>query len=347
MTRGASPLASVLVVDDETGVRDLLTRWLAAGGYDVHTASNATEALRHVTGDPPAVAVCDIRMPGHDGLWLAQQIRQTAPETAVIMATGVQDAASAVTSVQRGAIDYLTKPFGRDRLRESVSRGVEWHRSAREARRWREALEEDLDARRAQIAATLTAMDIDSEAALDRMLGTVLPDARAHAQRVAALAVAIADGLRITAAERKVLTRAALLHDLGKVAVPDAILRKPAPLTPEEQAIVRMHPAIAFDLLAPFPWLAAAAAFVRHSHERTDGLGFPDGLRGDEIPRPSRVIAVADAFDTMTHARVFRDAISPRDACLEVVRCGGTQFDPEIVDAFARVVAQSPIRGHV
>lgn len=339
MTRPpAAPFASVLVVDDETGVRDLLTRWLA-GGYDVQTASSASEALRRVNGDPPAVAVCDIRMPGHDGLWLAQQIRQTAPETAVIMATGVQDAASAVTSVQRGAIDYLTKPFGRDRLHESVSRGVEWHRSAREARRWREALEGDLEARRREIAATLTSMAVDSETAVDRMVSALVPDAQArgHAHRVSALAARMADEVRLSGPGRDALKGAALLHDVGKLAIPDAILRKPAPLTPEEQAIVRLHPAIAFDLLAPFPWLAAAARVVRHSHERVDGLGFPDGLRGDEIPRASRIIAIADAFETMIHARVFRDAISPREARLEVMRCGGTQFDPEMVEVFLRV----------
>ena len=337
-----SPFASVLVVDDETGVRDLLTRWLA-GGYDVQTASSASEALQRVNGDPPAVAVCDIRMPGHDGLWLAQQIRKTAPETAVIMATGVQDAASAVTIVQRGAIDYLTKPFGRDRLQESVSRGVEWHRSAREARRWREALEGDLNIRRAEIAATLTSMAVASEMAVDRMLSALVPDAqaRAHGHRVSELAARIADELRLIGPERDVLKSAALLHDFGKLAIPDAILRKPAPLTPEEQAIVRLHPAIAFDLLAPFPRLAPAARLVRHSHERADGLGFPDGLCGDDIPRASRIISIADAFETMTHARVFRDALSPRDARLEVIRCGGTQFDREMVEVFLRVTGRT------
>ena len=127
---------SVLVVDDEIGVRELMARWLASGGYDVRTAANADEALQRVSADAPAVALCDIRMPGHDGLWLAQNIRQSAPETAVIMATGVQDVTSAVTSLRQGVIDYLTKPFGRERFRDAVVRGVEWHRTARDTRRW-------------------------------------------------------------------------------------------------------------------------------------------------------------------------------------------------------------------
>ena len=133
--------SSILVVDDETGIRELIARWLVGGGYDVRMAANADEALDRVHDRAPAVALCDIRMPGHDGLWLAHQIRQDAPETAVIMATGVQDVGSAVTSLRQGVIDYLTKPFGRDRLRESVMRGVEWHRAASDARRWRETLD--------------------------------------------------------------------------------------------------------------------------------------------------------------------------------------------------------------
>src|SRR3954470_25075857 len=164
---------SVLVVDDETGVRELLARWLASGGYDVRTAANAEQGLQHVQDRNPAVARCDIRMPGHDGLWLAHQIRQESPETAVIMATGVQDVGSAVTSLRQGVIDYLTKPFGRDRLRESVSRGLEWHKAARHSRRWRESLQGEVDARQRRLSDALASLTIDSDAALDGLLSVL------------------------------------------------------------------------------------------------------------------------------------------------------------------------------
>jgi putative nucleotidyltransferase with HDIG domain len=333
-------LAPVLVVDDESGVRDLMRRWLTAG-FDVRTAGNADEALTRVQGDPPAVAVCDIRMPGHDGLWLAQRIRDASPETAVIMATGVQDVASAVTSLQQGAIDYLTKPFGRDRLRDSVMRGVEWHRTARESRRWRESLETELNARRDRIVDAIASLSIDNDDALDQMLSSLTlgdPNAYAHAYRVAALAVSIARTMGVPDLDLPALEQAALLHDLGKLAIPDAVLRKPAPLTAEEQLLVRLHPTIGADLLIGIPYVANAVEIVRHAHERADGLGFPHGIRGGEIPLAARIISVADAFDTMTRPRVFRDAISAREACLEVNRCAGTQFDPQIVDAFLRVM---------
>jgi putative nucleotidyltransferase with HDIG domain len=330
----------VLIVDDEAGVRDLMSRWLATG-YDVRTAANAEEALSRVHGDPPAVAVCDIRMPGRDGLWLAQRIRDTAPETAVIMASGVQDVAFAVTSLQQGAIDYLTKPFGRDRLRDSVMRGVEWHRSARQSRRWRESLETELNARRDRIVDAIASLSIDDEDALDRMLSSLTlgdPNAYEHAYRVAALAVSIARRMDVAEADLPALEQAALLHDLGKLAIPDAVLRKPAPLTAEEQLLVRLHPAIGADLLTGIPYLAKAVEIVRHAHERTDGLGFPNGVRGVEIPLGARIISVADAYDTMTRPRVFRDAIGPREACLEIARCAGSQFDPQVVSAFQRIM---------
>ncbi|PYR75521.1 MAG: hypothetical protein DMF86_15070 [Acidobacteria bacterium] len=329
--------ASVLVVDDELGVRDLMSRWLIAGGYDVRTAANADEALSRLHETPPAVALCDIRMPGHDGLWLAQQIRQEWPETAVIMATGVQDVASAVASLRQGVIDYLTKPFGRDRLREAVSRGLEWHRAARESRRWRESLEQELDQRRRRLIEAIAALRIDDDAALDALLSMLTSsdhDLYTHAYRVAALAVSVGRTLGMADAETMVLERAALLHDLGKLAIPDAVLRKPAPLTVEEQTLVRFHPIVAADLIRSIPYLAEAAELVRDAHERMDGLGYPRGVHASEVRLGSRIIAVVDAFDTMTRPRVFRDAISPREAFLELARCTGTQFDPAVVEAF-------------
>ena len=332
---------SVLVVDDEPGIREIIARWLAGGGYDVQTAASASEALDRVHDRPPAVALCDIRMPGQDGLWLARQIRQDAPDTAVIMATGVQDVSSAVTSLRQGVIDYLTKPFGRDRLRESVMRGVEWHKAATDSRRWRESLEAEVDERRRRLHDALSSLTIDSDAALDGLLSALTladSEAYAHAYRVAALAASVGCALALSPEDMQTLERAALLHDVGKLAMPDAVLRKPAPLTVEEQAVIRQHPQIASELIAPVPYLAAAAALGRDAHERLDGLGYPNGAHAGDVALGARIIAVADAFDTMTRPRVFRDAILPAEALLELERCAGTQFDAAVVDIFKRVV---------
>jgi response regulator RpfG family c-di-GMP phosphodiesterase len=342
MTRAANAAHSVLIVDDENGVRELLSRWLLADGYSVTTAGNAEEALGRLAATPSAVALCDIRMPGRDGLWLAERIRQRYPETAVIMATGVQETAPVAQPLAQGVIDYLTKPFGRARLEQAVTRGLEWHRSAWDARRWRESLELEMGIRRARLNDALTALHVDNDDALDALLAMLTltdREAYAHAHRVAALSVSIARALSVPEAELGRIERGALLHDVGKLAVPEAILRKPAPLTTEEQLLVRCHPTLGSELLARVPYLESAGPIVRDAHERMDGLGFPRGVNAADVALASRIVCVADAYDTMTRARVFRDAIGPAEAILELERCSGSQFDPAVVEAFRRVLA--------
>jgi cyclic di-GMP phosphodiesterase len=332
---------SVLIVDDENGVRNMMQRWLEAGGYSVIAASSAEEALGRIESAPPAVALCDIRMPGRDGLWLAERIRQRYPETAIIMATGVYEAGAADQSLRHGVIDYLTKPFGRDRLREAVLRGFEWHQSAWDARRWRESLEQETLARRGRLSDAISELRVDSCEALDAMLEMLTlsdRDAYAHACRVAALSLGIGRRLGLDEEALAQLEQAALLHDFGKLTMPAAILRKPAPLTPEEQAHIRTHPAIASELIARVRFVAASSEIVRDAHERMDGLGFPRGVRAAEVSLAARIICVADAFDTMTSARVFRDAIPPAEAVMELARCTGSQFDRAVVDAFAAII---------
>ena len=332
---------SVLVVDDEGAVRELLARWLAGGRYTVQTAAGADEALERVRSAPPAVALCDIRMPGRDGLWLAEHIREEAPDTAVIMATGVHDAGSAVASLRQGVVEYLTKPFGRDRLRQSVQRGLEWHKAACESRRWRESMQAEVAARRQRLSDALAASPIESDSALDALLSTLTAedrDAYAHACGVATLAAGIGRALRLGDEDVSAIERAALLHDFGKLAMPEAVLRKPAPLAVEERELIRQHPRIGAELLGEVPALAAAAELVRDAQERFDGLGYPGGRHAADVALGARIIAVADAYDAMTRPRVFRDAISAREALLELERCAGTQFDAFVVDTFKSTV---------
>jgi putative two-component system response regulator len=332
---------TVLIVDDENNVRALMARWLESGGYTVITASSAEEALRRLETSAPAVALCDIRMPGHDGLWLAARIRQQYPETAVIMATGVRDVGPAVRTLRQGVIDYLTKPFDRDRLQQAVTRGLEWHRTAWDARRWRESLEQEMEVRRARLSDAMTAVRVDSDATLDAMLSMLTlsdRDAYAHAYRVAALAVSVARTLGMPEEALSAVEHGALLHDVGKFAVPEVILRKPAPLTVEELLLVRRHPAIGSDLVARVLFLQPAVPIVRHAHERMDGLGYPDGIHAVDVCIGARIVCVADAYDTMTRPRAFRDALAPADALLELEQCSGTQFDPLVVEAFGRVI---------
>ncbi len=250
---------------------------------------------------------------------------------------------SAVESLRQGVVDYLTKPFERDRLCEAVSRGVEWHRSACDSRRWREALEDEIHARRSHLEEVIASQFVDSDDDLDVLLATLMattPDAYAHAYRVAALSAAVGRALGLGAAEITTLERAALLHDLGKLAMPEAVLRKPAPLTLEEQRLIRLHPRIGSELIEHVPYLARAAAVVRDVHERIDGLGYPSGRRGGR-----RVPVGADRrgrrrlrhHDRARASSAMRSP--PAAAVAELERCSGTQFDPGVVAASSLTMA--------
>jgi putative nucleotidyltransferase with HDIG domain len=310
----ARPSPSVLVVDDENGVRDLMSRWLTAGGFSVSSAAGADEALGLMRAVPPAVALCDIRMPGHDGVWLANRIRQEHPETAIIMATGVFDHGHA-THLGDSVVDYLTKPFGRDRLRDAVVRGIEWHRSARDARCWRDRLEAEVELRRARLARAIGGCLVDSDEAIVSLLASLTagqPQCYAHAVRVADLSARVAAAMGLTDEEVTTIRRGALLHDLGKLSMPEALLGKPAPLSSEEQVVIQQHHAIGSELVAGLAYLEDAAAIIRDAGERVDGLGRPGGARLDELSIGARIVAAADAYDTMIRHRVFRDAITAR-----------------------------------
>lgn len=337
----ARPAPAVLVVDDENGVRDLMSRWLTAGGFSVSSAAGADEALGLMRRVPPAVALCDIRMPGHDGVWLANRIRQEYPETAIIMATGVYDHGHA-THLGDGVVDYLTKPFGRDRLRDAVVRGVEWHRSARDARCWRDRLEGEVELRRDRLARAIGASLVDSDETIVALLEALTagqPDAFAHALRVADLSARIANAMGLAEEEVTTIRRGALLHDLGKLAMPEALLGKPAPLTSEEEAVIQGHHVIGSELVAGLAYLEDAAAIIRDAGERVDGFGRAGGPRTADLSIGARIVAAADAYDTMIRHRVFRDAITAADALLELDRCSGSQFDAHVVGLLKPLVA--------
>jgi len=339
---GSEPPRSVLVVDDEPGVRHLMRRWLESRGYVVSVAANATEALGLLAHTQVAVVVSDVRMPGRDGLWLTDHLRHTCPETAVILATSIDDVATAVEGLRQGVVDYLTKPFDRGRLFAAVSRAVEWHRAAADSKRWRDTLEGEMQQRHALVADIITRWPVDSDDTLDALLSRLMgdnPEAYAHGYRVAALSASLARTLGLTEAEIAIVEHGGLLHDLGKLAMPQAVLRKPAPLTVEEQRLIRRHPAVGSALVESIPFVAPSASIVRDAQERLDGLGFPNGSRGSSVSIGARIVSVADVYDTMTRARVFRDALLPAAALDELARWAGTQFDPRVVEAFRAMVS--------
>ena len=337
---------SILVVDDEVGLRTLMTRWVQSIGYSAKAAENAEQALDLMGAEPASVAVCDIRMPGHDGLWLAEQLRRRYPDTAVIMATGIRELDPAVTSLRAGAIDYLVKPFGRDQLRQAVQRALEWHHATVDMRNWRRRLEDELRSRQANLAAAIDVSEVTSAGALDTLLSMLTArdgSAHDHANRVARLAVNLAVAIGVTEPDLSDIERAAMMHDIGKIAMPEALMRKPAELTRDEREVMHEYPRIGFELLRNVPFLQRAADLVLAAREWFNGYGYPFGLMGTSIPLGGRVISVADTYDVLTHTQVYRDAVSSADAIHEIRRCSGTQFDPAVVEALLKVVGKQTL----
>lgn len=328
----------VLVVDDEHGVRDLMVRWLRMTGYPVFAAATADEAFERIQREKVGVALVDVHMPGHDGFWLTEQLRRQSPDIAVIMVTGMLDVGGAFNSLQHGIIDYLVKPFTRDRLREAVQRGFDYHNDAIQERHWREQLDLETQRLRRSLSDAFAALNIHSYESLDAVLQVLtLRDREVyeHAHRVESLCEQLALKLTISVEDVEHLRRAALLHDIGRLALPQALFRKAGPLSTDEQLLVREGPHFTFELLRDCTYLTAAAELVRHRYERFDGTGYPGSFSGERIPLGSRILAIADTFDTLLTPRAYRDPMPPADALGELQRCAGREFDPFLVKLFA------------
>jgi response regulator RpfG family c-di-GMP phosphodiesterase len=335
-------VSSILVVDDEAAMRHLVTRWVENAGHSASTAASAEEALRILSRQPPAIALCDVRMPGRDGIWLAERIRRDFPDTAVIMATAARDTDPRVAE-HTGAVDYLVKPFGRDRLKFALERGFDWHQAAAERRVWLKHLTTEMNERREQLRASAVALQASVADTLDALLeliGADDPQLLAHSRRTAAMALRIGDTIGLTSQQMETLKEGALLHDFGKLGLPTTILRKPATLTSDEKAIVRRHPDVAAEILLSIGGFDKAAEILRASTERYDGRSCDKTVPGEAIRLCGRIVAVADAYDSMTHHQIYRDALPNSDATREILRCSSTQFDPDVVSVLLEVLGE-------
>ena len=336
-----SPMpAHILVVDDEPGIREMLTTWLSGAGYGCTAAADASEALALAQSRPADVALLDLALPGKDGVWLARELREAQRDTALIMVTGLQRFDAAVEGMRLGVMDYLLKPFSRKQLLESVGKAVAWRENTLRQRARLESLERQIQGNSEALTKAFAELQSASAGALESLIVTLETrnrEACTHAKRVARMAVGLAHELGVTEPELTQIEHGALLHDIGKVAMPDALIHKPGPLTEEEIAIIRTHAQVGHDIIAVVPSLREAARMVLYSHEAWDGTGYPAGLAGADIPLGSRITAVVDTYDALTWGRVYRDAVSHARAAAELVRCSGTQFDPDVVQAWLRI----------
>lgn len=322
--------AKILVVDDEETIRELLCETLSQDGYECHAAPGVDEALAKLEQIPFDLTICDIKMPGRNGLELLQEVREKYPDTAVIMATAVAELSPAIESLKMGAQDYLLKPFNLAEMTLSADRALNVRRLERENREYQLHLQEKVN-EQTQLIQELFLGGIRS---LAEALEAKDEYTRGHSRRVMEFSQAVAEKLGLEDREAQRVALAAELHDIGKIGIRDAVLNKPGPLSLEEYDHILSHVLVGEKILRPIVRDEDTLAMVRHHHERCDGSGFPDGLNREEIPLGARILAVVDAYDAMTSNRPYRPALSPEETHARLKEASGTQFDPEVVEAF-------------
>lgn len=331
--------ARVLVVDDEPDIRDILFDLLS---FDYHcaTVSSAEEALERLSAEKIDLVISDITMGGMSGLEMIPHVLRLSPETVVVMISRMQTIESAIEALRTGAFDYIMKPFDLRQVEAAVKRALEHHELRAAKRRYENHLEELVEQRTAELDQALLSLEDAYRStlkALTAALETRDAETHGHSERVVTFSLRLGRELGLDRAQMTALEFGSLLHDIGKIGVPDAILRKPAKLDEEEWAKMREHPLHGQAILNEIEFLEGAARVVAQHHERWDGAGYPLGLRGEEIDLNARIFAVADAFDAMISDRVYRLGRSYAAAAEELDAWSGRQFDPQVVEAFHRV----------
>jgi putative two-component system response regulator len=335
--------ARILIVDDEAFVREVLVRKLRALGYHCATCEDGRAALHMLKASPSDLLLTSIGVPGPGGVDFIREAQSACPGLAIILVTSVVDLSAAVEALKHGASDYITKPFTLEEVAIAVARALEKRRLVLENEQYRRTLEEQVATRTLQLKEALEVLQATYRSTL-MALGTALDSRDAntghHSLRVTLYTVRLAAQLGVSKAEIRTIEQGALVHDIGKIGVPDELLRKPGPLSEEEWELMRRHPEIGYRVLCGGKFLQESALMVLHHHERFDGTGYPGGLSGENIVLGARIFSVADALDCMTSDRPFQAATTFQAAQNEIVRCSGTQFDPKMVEAFMRIRLQ-------
>ena len=288
----------VLVVDDDQGIRSLFGRLLTRDGHDVQLVPDGASALDTVESFQPDVILLDLMMPGMDGFEVCRRLkRETSTRlTPVVLVTGYSERDKRIEGVQAGADDFLTKPVDRDELAARV---------------------------RSLIRLKRYTNDLDSAASIILMLAVMIEsrdgNTTGHCHRMANYATALGRSMGLSEEDLQTLRRGGFIHDIGMLAIPDAVLRKPGALEPEEYELIKSHTVIGDELCAHLRSLQPVRPIVRHHHERLDGSGYPDGLRGDDIPLVAQIIGIVDVYDAITTDRAYQ-AVQPVERAIDTLR---------------------------
>lgn len=312
-------MARILVADDDTLIRRFIQQALEFGGHHAVLASDGAEAIALIDSDRGIDAVVtDHAMPRASGLEVIAHAQRVDPTLPCIIVTAFRDLDLAMRGMQEGAVGYIPKPFKPDHLLTVISRALERRELAAEAHRLR-LLAPMLERFTVILSSTLETKDLST---------------RQHSERLLVLSDRIAAHLGLAGDERQAVRLGAALHDIGKVGIPEELLRKPAALSDEEYKVMRRHPEIGAAILESVDDWLNVRRIVRHHHERFDGTGYPDRLAGAAIPQGARIVGVADAFDVMISGRTYSAARPFEQVLDEMRRERGRQFDPQALDAF-------------
>jgi putative nucleotidyltransferase with HDIG domain len=340
VTARARRAAHILVVDDEAPVRSMIGATLERQGFNVQLAVSGTQAVDMMNQGSFDLVLTDIVMQDGNGIALLERIHAQQPHLPVVMVSAIHDISVAIDSMRRGAYDYLLKPFEREHLVATVQRALDHRQALQESHNYQQNLEQVVRARTEMLRQAMEDLEHSYDVTLEA-LGDALDlkdsETEGHSKRVTAYTIALARAMGISPVEIKIIARGAFLHDIGKMAIPDEILRKPGKLTPEEEGIMRDHCTRGYNILRKIPFLSEAAAIVYTHQEHYDGGGYPSRLRGNEIPIGARIFAIADALDAITSDRPYRKARTFDAARHEILRCAGTQFDPAVVEVYLKI----------
>jgi putative two-component system response regulator len=332
--------AQILIVDDEEMIRNLLCQSLNHAGYSCHQACDVDEAFAVLGSQHIDLVLSDIMMPGRSGVELLKDIKETDPDISVLMITGLTDTKTALDCIHYGANDYIAKPFSVDRIVLTVSNLLDRRNLAMEKKHYQNMLEFKVFEKTEQLNRTMIDLKNaynDTLAALVKALDAREKEVGSHSERVMNYAVLLGNKMGIRGNDLEHLAKGALLHDIGKIGVTDNILLKPGKLDPQEWEEMYRHPQIGYSILSEIDFLAKPAEIILSHHERFDGSGYPNRLKGNRIPIGARIFTLIDTLDAMTSDRPYRKALPFDKVSAEIIRCSGSQFDPEIADLFLSI----------
>ena len=324
---------NILIVDDNSANRDTLEALLTSLGHELRFAQSGEEALKKAIALPPDLILLDVNMPGMDGFEVCEKLRADSKLASVpiVITTSLDDKKSKLRGIEVGADDFITKPIDGMEIRARVKmilRLNRYRKSLQQQDEIKRAHNELQDAYEETLKGWVRALDArDTETEL-------------HSRRVTLLTKSVARQAGIADQDLEDVRRGALLHDIGKIAVPDHILRKPGPLTDAEWVIMRTHPKAAYDILKPIKHLANSLDIPYCHHERWDGAGYPRGLKGDAIPLSARIFAVIDVWDALLSDRPYRKAWEREKVIEHIQENSGTHFDPVLADLFLKMMSQ-------